>query len=203
MWPRSRTLAPTPSSRATGAIDLLLLVKAASDSGFKGPLPHDSALTRWGNIAAAGDNSVGHYTVQHYFPDANGDKGCGHSVSCTRSKVGDYPYNVQGDTVNGGAGSGRILEGAEGQGGRQGECQEHSAWPWRKVTVESSMGTVSMRREDHQAMTPRQRLPSWPRDAKFKFDKTDKGFKDGQAGGAARTPPDPCRRPARLERPAN
>ena len=44
------------------------------------------------------------------------------------------------------------------------------------VTLDSAMGVVTMRKEDHQAMTPTA-VAIVSKDAKYKFDNTDKGFK--------------------------
>lgn len=178
--------------------DLLLLVKAASDSGFKGRFL-TTALDQVGNIAAAGDNSVGHYTVQHYFPDANGDKGASFG-ELYKSKVGDYPYNVQGDTVNGVLALGESLKALKGKAGDK-VSVKNIGLAMEKVTVESSMGTVSMRREDHQAMTPTA-VAIVAKDAKFKFDKTDKGFKTVKlVSGKDAT--GPVQASCKMERPAN
>jgi branched-chain amino acid transport system substrate-binding protein len=45
-----------------------------------------------------------------------------------------------------------------------------------KVTVDSSMGPIKMRPEDHQALLPLA-VAVVSKDAKFKADNTDKGFK--------------------------
>ena len=64
-----------PDTVVTGnwSNDLLLLMKAAGDSGLKARF-----LAYWidqpGNIANAGDTALGHYTLSTFFPDANGDK---------------------------------------------------------------------------------------------------------------------------------
>jgi branched-chain amino acid transport system substrate-binding protein len=153
--------------------DLLLLIKAASDSGYKGRFL-TTALDQPGNIAAAGDNAVGHYTVQHYFPDANGEKGAAFG-ELYKSKVGDYPYNVQGDVVNGVWGLGESLKALKARPGDK-VSVKNIALAMENVTVDSAMGPVTMRREDHQALTPTA-VAVVSKDAKYKFDKTDKGFK--------------------------
>ena len=50
------------------------------------------------------------------------------------------------------------------------------AFAMEKVTVDSSMGPIKMRPEDHQALLPLA-VAVVSKDAKFKADNTDKGFK--------------------------
>ena len=153
--------------------DLLLLVKAMADSGLKAPLL-SSALDQPGNIAAAGDAALGDLTVQHFFPDANGEKSVKFSEEY-KAKTGVYPYNVQADAVNGIWGLGEALKLLNGKPGDP-VSAEKIALAMEKVTVESSMGPVTIRQEDHQAITP-VAVSVVSKDAKFKFDNTDKGFK--------------------------
>ena len=153
--------------------DLLLLIKAAADSGYKGRFL-TTALDQPGNIAAAGDVAVGHYTVQHFFPDGNGDKSAAFA-ELYKSKTGQYPYNVQGDTVNGVLALGESLKALKGKAGDKVSVKS-IALAMENVTLDSAMGVVTMRKEDHQAMTPTA-VAIVSKDAKYKFDNTDKGFK--------------------------
>ena len=50
------------------------------------------------------------------------------------------------------------------------------AFAMEKVTVDTSMGPIKMRAEDHQALLPLA-VAVVSKDAKFKADNTDKGFK--------------------------
>ncbi len=189
-----------PSSVVTGnwGNDLLLMIKAAADSGMKTPFL-TTALDQPGNIAAAGDTAVGHYTVQHFFPDANGAKSEAFAEEY-KSKTGQYPYNVQGDTVNGVLALGESLKALKGKPGDKVSVKAIGL-AMETVTVESPMGPVTMRSEDHQAMTPTA-VAIVSKDAKYKFDNTDKGFKTVKLlSGKDATGPvqDTCK----MERPTN
>jgi len=170
---RIKDAAPDSVVSGNWGNDLLLLLKAAADSGLKTHFL-STALDQPGNIAAAGDTALNHYTVQHYFPDANGDKSASFGEAY-KAKTGDYPYSVQADTVNGMLGLGEALKALKGKAGDKVSVKQ-IALAMENVTVESSLGPVTMRREDHQAMTPTA-VAVVSKDAKFKFDNTDKGFK--------------------------
>ena len=189
-----------PTSVVTGnwGNDLLLMLKAAADSGMKTPFL-TTALDQTGNIAAAGDTAVGHYTVQHYFPDANGDKSAAFA-EYYKSKTGQYPYNVQVDTVNGVLALGESLKALKGKAGDKVNVK-NIGLAMEKVTVESPMGPVTMRAADHQAMTPTA-VAIVSKDAKYKFDNTDKGFKTVKVlSGKEAT--GPVQESCKMERPAN
>lgn len=189
-----------PSSVVTGnwGNDLLLMLKAAADSGMKTPFL-TTALDQTGNIAAAGDTALNHYTVQHYFPDANGDKSASFA-EFYKSKTGQYPYNVQGDTVNGVLALGESLKALKGKPGDK-VSVKNIGLAMEKVTIDSSMGPVTMRAEDHQAMTPTA-VAIVSKDAKYKFDNTDKGFKTVKVlSGKEAT--GPVQASCKMERPAS
>lgn len=170
---RIRDAAPDSVVTGNWGNDLLLLLKAAADSGLKTPFL-TFALDQTGNIAAAGDTALNHYTVQHYFPDAAGDKSAAFAA-LYKSKTGSLPYNVQGDVVNGVLGLGEALIALKGKAGDKVSVKQ-LALAMEQVKLETSVGTVTMRPGDHQAITP-VAVAIVSRDAKFKFDDTDKGFK--------------------------
>src|SRR6266567_4085988 len=99
-----------PDTVVTGnwSNDLLLLMKAAGDSGLKARF-----LAYWidqpGNIANAGDTALGHYTLSTFFADANGEKTAAFAEDF-KAKTGQYPLNVQGHTVHGMWGLGEALK---------------------------------------------------------------------------------------------
>ncbi len=178
--------------------DLLLLIKAAADSGLKVHFL-TTALDQPGNIATAGDTAVGHLTVQNYFPDANGAKSASFA-ELFKSKTGAYPYNVQGDTVNGIMGLGEALKALKGKPGDKVNVKQ-IALAMEKVKFETALGPISIRSEDHQALTPTS-VAVVSKDAKFKFDDTDKGFKtiklmSGQQATG------PVQESCKMERPTN
>ncbi len=189
-----------PTSVVTGnwGNDLLLMLKAAADSGMKTPFL-TTALDQPGNIAAAGDTALGNYTVQHFFPDANGEKSAAFAEAY-KSKTGQYPYNVQADTVNGVLALGESLKALKGKPGDKVNVQ-NIALAMEKVTVESSMGPVTMRAADHQALTPTA-VAIVSKDAKYKFDNTDMGFKTVKVlSGKEAT--GPVQASCKMERPAS
>src|SRR4029450_4944328 len=63
-----------PDTVITGnwSSDLLLLMKAAGDSGLKVRVA-THGMDQPGNVANAGATAVGHYNVSSYYPEANGD----------------------------------------------------------------------------------------------------------------------------------
>ena len=164
-----------PDTVVTGnwSNDLLLLMKAAGDSGLKARF-----LAYWidqpGNISNAGDTALGHYTLSTFFADANGDKSAAFAEDF-KVKTGSYPLNVQGHTVHGMWGLGEALKALKAKAGDKLDVKQ-LAFAMEKVTVDTSMGPIKMRPEDHQALLPLA-VAVVSKDAKFKADNTDKGFK--------------------------
>lgn len=153
--------------------DLLLLMKAAGDSGLKSRF-----LAYWidqpGNIANAGDTALGHYTLSTFFADANGDKTAAVAEDF-KTKTGAYPLNVQGHTFHGMQGLGEALKGLKGKAGDKLSVKA-LAFAMETVSFETSMGKISMRADDHQALLPLA-VAVVSKEARFKADNTDKGFK--------------------------
>jgi len=164
-----------PDTVVTGnwSNDLLLLMKAAGDSGLKAHF-----LAYWidqpGNIANAGDTALGHFTQSTFFADANGEKTAAFAEDF-KAKTGQYPLNVQGHTVHGMWGLGEALKALKAKPGDKLNVKS-LAFAMEKVTVDTSMGPIKMRPEDHQALLPLA-VAVVSKDAKFKADNTDKGFK--------------------------
>jgi branched-chain amino acid transport system substrate-binding protein len=164
-----------PDTVVTGnwSNDLLLLMKAAGDSGLKARF-----LAYWidqpGNIGNAGDTAVGHYTLSTFFPDANGEKTAAFAEDFNK-KMGAYPLNVQGHTVHGIWGVGEALKALKAKPGEKLDVKK-LAFAMEKVSFDTSMGKISMRPDDHQVLMPLA-VAVVSKDAKFKADNTDKGFK--------------------------
>jgi branched-chain amino acid transport system substrate-binding protein len=189
-----------PDTVVTGnwSNDLLLLMKAAGDSGLKSRF-----LAYWidqpGNIANAGDTALGHYTLSTFFADANGEKSAAFAEDF-KTRTGSYPLNVQGHTVHGMWGLGDALKALKAKAGDKLDVKQ-LAFAMEKVTVDTSMGPIKMRPEDHQALLPLA-VAVVSKDAKFKADNTDKGFKTikllsgEQAAG-------PVQSSCKMERPAS
>lgn len=164
-----------PDTVVTGnwSNDLLLLMKAAGDSGLKARF-----LAYWidqpGNIANAGDTAIGHYTLSTFFADANGDKTAAFAEDF-KTKTGAYPLNVQGHTVHGIWGVGEALKALKAKAGDKLDVKK-LAFAMEKVSFDTSMGKITMRADDHQVLMPLA-VAVVSKDAKFKADNTDKGFK--------------------------
>ncbi len=187
-----------PDTVVTGnwSNDLLLLMKAAGDSGLKARF-----LAYWidqpGNIANAGDTAVGHYTQSTFFPDANGEKTAAFAEDF-KAKTGQYPLNVQGHVTHAMWGLGEALKALKAKPGDKLSVKA-LAHAMEKVTVDTSMGPIKMRSEDHQALVPLA-IAVVSKDAKFKADNTDNGFKTIRllTGEQASSPVQPS---CKMERP--
>lgn len=153
--------------------DLLLLMKAAGDSGLKARFAA-YWIDQPGNIANAGDTALGHYTQSTFFPDANGDKTAAFAEDF-KAKTGQYPVNVQGHVTHGMWGLGEALKALKAKPGDKLSVKA-LAFAMENVTVDTSMGPIKMRADDHQALVPLA-IAVVSKDAKFKADNTDKGFK--------------------------
>ncbi|HEX4892748.1 MAG TPA: ABC transporter substrate-binding protein [Hyphomicrobiaceae bacterium] len=164
-----------PDTVVTGnwSNDLLLLMKAAGDSGLKARFAA-YWLDQPGNIANAGETAVGHYAESSFFADANGEESAKFAEDF-KAKTGQYPINVQGHTVHGMWGIGEALKALNGKPGDKLSVKA-LAFAMEKVTVQTSVGPVKMRADDHQALLPLA-VAIVSKDAKFKADNTDKGFK--------------------------
>ena len=164
-----------PDTVVTGnwSNDLLLLMKAAGDSGLKSRF-----LAYWidqpGNIANARETALGHFTLSTFFPDANGERTAAFAEDF-KTKTGAYPLNVQGHTTHGMWGLGEALKALKGKPGDKLDVQK-LAFAMENVTVETSMGPIKMRADDHQALLPLA-VAVVSKDARFKADNTDMGFK--------------------------
>lgn len=189
-----------PDSIVTGnwSNDLLLLMKAAGDSGLKARF-FTSALDQPGNIANAGDTALGHYIGTTYLPDANGDKTAKFAEDY-KAKTGSYPVNLAGQTTFGVLGLGAGLKALKPKPGDKIDVKK-LAFALENIVVDTPMGPTKMRAEDHQAMNP-MAVAVVSKDAKFKVDNTDKGFKTiklvsgDQATG-------PVQSSCKMERPAS
>src|SRR5882724_7917067 len=188
----------SPDTVVTGnwSSDLLLLMKAAGDSGLKVRF-----ATYWmdqpGNVANAGATAIGHYNVSSYYPDANGDASAKFADDF-KAKMGQYPIFVQGHTVHGIWGLGEALKkikpGADGK-----VSVKQLALAMETVSFNTSMGEVAMRKEDHQVLLPLA-VATVSKDAKYKVDGTDMGFKTIRlvTGKDAASPVQPA---CKMERP--
>ena len=164
-----------PDTVITGnwSSDLLLLMKAAGDSGLKVRF-----ATYWmdqpGNVANAGATAIGHFNVSSFYPEANGEA-TQKFADDFKAKMGQYPVFVQGHTVHGIWGLGEALK--KVKPGPDGKLNvKQLAFAMETVRFNTSMGEIAMRKEDHQALLPLV-VATVSKDAKYKVDGTDMGFK--------------------------
>ncbi len=164
-----------PDTVITGnwSSDLLLLMKAAGDAGLKVRFGA-YWLDQPGNIANAGATALGHYNVSSFYPESNGAASEKFAEEY-KTKMGAYPVWVQGHTIHGIWGLGEALKGLSGKAGDKISVKA-LAFSMEKAKVSTSLGDVSMRADDHQALIPLA-VAVVSKDAKFKTDGTDMGFK--------------------------
>jgi branched-chain amino acid transport system substrate-binding protein len=177
--------------------DLLLLMKAASDAGLKVRFA-SYWLDQPGNVANAGATALGHYNVSSFNAEVNGDA-TARFAEDFKDKTGRYPVFIDGHTVHGIWGLGEALKmlrpGADAK-----LNVKQLAFAMEKVRVDTSMGEVAMRAEDHQALLPLV-VSIVSTDAKYKVDGTNMGFKPVRliSGKEAAGPVQPS---CHMERPA-
>jgi branched-chain amino acid transport system substrate-binding protein len=153
--------------------DLLLLMKAAGDTGLKVRF-----ATYWldqpGNIGNAGETAIGHYNVSSFYADANGDA-TGKFADDFNAKTGAYPAFVQSHTVYGMWALGEALKTMKP--GKDGKLSTKDlAFALEKVKFDTPTGEYSMRADDHQSYLPLA-VATVAKGTKYKVDGTDMGFK--------------------------
>jgi branched-chain amino acid transport system substrate-binding protein len=165
----------SPDTVVTGnwSSDLLLLMKAAGDTGLKVRF-----ATYWldqpGNIGNAGETAIGHYNVSSFYADANGDA-TGKFADDFNAKTGAYPAFVQSHTVYGMWALGEALKTMKP--GKDGKLSTKDlAFALEKVKFDTPTGEYSMRADDHQSYLPLA-VATVAKGTKYKVDGTDMGFK--------------------------
>lgn len=152
--------------------DLLLLMKATKAAGLKARFG-TVYLDQPGNIANAGDLALGHFVVQAFNPEAAGAAGEAF-VSDYKAKTGHAPSFIEPQTVFG------LMMVADAMGRvkpQDGKLDVQAlARELEKTSIETPMGKVSMRADDHQALMPMV-VSVASKDATHKVDGTDLGFK--------------------------
>src|SRR5262249_17635139 len=105
----------SPDTVVTGnwSNDLLLLMKAASDSGLKARFA-SYWLDQPGNLANAGATAIGHYNQSSFYPDANGEATTKFAEDF-KAYAGAYPINLQGHPTPGHLGIREALNAATAQ----------------------------------------------------------------------------------------
>ena len=151
--------------------DLLLLMKAAKDAGLKVRFG-TNFLDQPGNIANAGDTALGHY-VAHPF-DIEATSKSEKFAEDYKAKVGHYPAYSEPPAAMGMMMITQTLKSVKARGGLL--SVNDLAQGLEKASLDSPMGTSRMRADDHQLLLPLV-VSKVSKDAKYKVDGTEMGFK--------------------------
>ena len=152
--------------------DLLLMMKAAKAAGLKvrfGTVFLDQA----GNIANAGEQAAGHFVAQTFNAEAAGTEG-DRFVADYKAKSGHMPVATEPQTV---FGLEMVAEALKRTKPEDGALNVNTlARNLETTRLKTPMGEASMRASDHQVLLPLV-VSMVSKDAKYKADETDLGFK--------------------------
>ncbi|MBE7366531.1 branched-chain amino acid ABC transporter substrate-binding protein [Ramlibacter sp. HM2] len=160
--------------------DLLLLMKATKAAGLKARFG-TTFLDQPGNIANAGDLAVGHFVAHPFNAEAGGAEG-ERFVNDYKAKMGRAPVATDPQTVFGLMMVGDALKRTPAQGGALNVNAFARAMETAKIRT--PLGEISMRAADHQALLPIV-VSTVSKDARYKVDETDMGFKPVKVFSAA------------------
>ncbi|MES2945337.1 MAG: branched-chain amino acid ABC transporter substrate-binding protein [Pseudomonadota bacterium] len=152
--------------------DLLLLMKASKAAGLKTRFG-TVFLDQPGNIANAGDLAVGHYIAHIFNPETGGTEAASF-VADYKAKTGHNPSSTEPQSVFGMAMVADALKRVKPENGVLNVNAFAKALETAKV--KTSMGEMSMRADDHQLLFPVV-VSRVAKDARYKVDDTDMGFK--------------------------
>ena len=152
--------------------DLLLLMKASKSAGLKVRFG-TVFLDQPGNLANAGDLAVGHFVAHTFNAEAGGAEG-ERFVDGYKAKTGHVPAFIEPQTVFGMAMVADALKRTPPAGGALNV--NALARALETARIRTPMGDMSMRAADHQAQLPMV-VSTVAKDARFKVDDTDMGFK--------------------------
>jgi branched-chain amino acid transport system substrate-binding protein len=178
----ARIRSATPDTVVTGnwSNDLLLLMKATQAAGLKVRFA-TVFLDQVGNLANAGEVALGHYIAHPYNIEAAGDEGAKFAEDY-KAKTGHYPSYTEPQTVIGVRFLGEALKQVPPKDGKL--SVPDLARALEKVAYTSSLGTYTMRAEDHQVQLPMV-VSKVGKNAKYKADGTDMGFEPVKVLAAA------------------
>ena len=189
-----------PDTVVTGnwSSDLLLLMKAAGDSGLKVRF-----ATYWmdqpGNVANAGATAVGHFNVLELL--SRGQRGRDREVRRRlQGQDGAVPDIHPGAYGARDLGARRGAEEDEADADKKVNVKQ-LAFAMETVSFNTSMGEVAMRKEDHQVLLPLV-VATVSKDAKYKVDGTDMGFKPIRLV-SGKDASSPVQSACKMERPAS
>jgi branched-chain amino acid transport system substrate-binding protein len=152
--------------------DLLLLMKASKAAGLKTRFG-TVFLDQPGNLANAGELAVGHYIAHIFNPEIGGTEAASF-VADYKAKTGHNPVATEPQAVFGLAMVADALKRVKPENGALNVNAFAKALEATKI--KTSMGEMSMRADDHQLQFPIV-VSTVAKDAKYKVDDTDMGFK--------------------------
>lgn len=177
--------------------DLLLLMKATKAAGLKSRFG-TVFLDQPGNIANGGELTLGHFIAHTFNPEAGGAEG-EKFVADFKAKAGHVPTFIEPQTVLGLAMVGDALKRVKPEGG--GKLNVNAlAKAIETAKIKTPVGEMSMRAADHQALLPMV-VSTVAKDAKYKADDTDMGFKPVKLFTAAEAAT-PAQASCRMQRPS-
>ncbi|WP_434035045.1 branched-chain amino acid ABC transporter substrate-binding protein [Cupriavidus sp. a3] len=176
--------------------DLLLLMKSTKAAGLKTRFA-TVFLDQPGNLGNAGEVALGHYVAHPFNAEAGGAEG-EKFANDFKAKAGHLPAYVEPQAVFGIEMLGQALKTVKPESGKLNVTA--LAKSLEKATLKGPLGELSMRADDHQVLLPMV-VSVVSKDARFKVDGTDMGFKPVKAFPAAEaaTPPQAS---CKMQRPA-
>ena len=176
--------------------DLLLLMKATKAAGLKARFG-TTYLDQPGNIANAGELALGHFIAHPFNPEAGGAEG-DKFVADYKAKMGRAPVATDPQTVFGLMMVADALKRTPAKGG----ALDVNAFARNMETakIRTPLGEISMRAADHQALLPIV-VSTVAKDAKYKADDTDMGFKPVKVFSASEAAV-PAQASCKMQRPA-
>jgi branched-chain amino acid transport system substrate-binding protein len=152
--------------------DLLLLMKASKSAGLKVRFG-TVFLDQPGNLANAGDLAIGHFVVHTFNPESGGAEGA-RFMADYQARTGHAPTFIEPQTVYGMAMVADALKRTPPENGMLNVNAFAKAL--ENTRIKSPMGEMSMRAADHQVQMPMV-VSTVAKDARYKADETDMGFK--------------------------
>lgn len=176
--------------------DLLLLMKATKAAGLKARFG-TVFLDQPGNIANGGELTLGHFIAHTFNAEAGGAEG-ERFVADYKAKAGHVPVFIEPQTVLGLSMVADALKRVKPEGGKLNVNALARAIETAKV--KTPIGEMSMRASDHQALLPLV-VSTVAKDARYKADDTDMGFKPVKLFTAAEAST-PAQASCKMQRPS-
>jgi len=176
--------------------DLLLLMKATEAAGLKARFG-TVFLDQPGNIANGGELTLGHFIAHTFNPEAGGAEG-ERFVAEYKARAGHVPVFIEPQTVLGLAMVADALKRVKPEAGKLNVNALAKAIETAKV--KTPVGEMTMRAADHQALLPMV-VSTVTKDARYKADDTDMGFKPVKLFTAAEAST-PAQASCKMQRPA-